>query len=159
MQPKEKRTPRSFLLPVFIEPSQRASNALSGAAIHQSNFFLLKRFGGESVVVEIEAASQSPTAIQNERTDDCARGVALLFENLGHRTEALVERLAGKILHTILKRISAGQNGGVRRPGKRHLGDGALEDNAIACQAIQSRGLNVWSRRSSQDDRRGRCRW
>ena len=143
MQPEEKRPPRRILPPVFVEPPQRASNALSGAAIHQSDFFLLKRFGGEGVVVEIKAASQPPTAVQNERTDHCASGVALLFEQLSHRTKALIERLARKILHTVLKRIRTGQNGGVRRPGKRHLGDSTIEDNTIASQAIKNGSLNA----------------
>jgi hypothetical protein len=31
----------------------------------------------------------------------------------------------------------------MRRPGEWHLGDGALEDNAIASQGVQGWGLHV----------------
>ena len=119
---------------VTLSPALRSTRPIS---------FCLKRFGGESVVIEIKAASQSPTAVQNKRTDHCACDVALLFEHLRHRTEPLIEGLPGKILHAILKRIGAGQDGGVRRPCKGHLGDGSVEDNAIASQAVHDRGLNV----------------
>src|SRR6266851_9293823 len=109
MQPKEERPSRSLPHPVFIKPSQRTSHALPCFAVDQSDVFLLKCLRGEGVVVKIETTCQSPIAIQDERADDCAGGVALLLENLGHRAEALIERLPGKVLHSILERIGAGQ--------------------------------------------------
>ena len=118
-------------------------DALAGPAIHQANVFLPKCFSREGVVVEIEAARQPPAAVQHERAYDRAGGIALLLENLGHRTEARVERLPGKILHAILKGISTRQDRGMRRPGQRHLRDGALEDNAVARQGVEGRGLHI----------------
>ena len=72
-----------------------------------------------------------------------ARSVSLLLEDLGDRAKTLVERLPGKILYPILKRIGSGQDELRVRPGQRHLRDGELENGAVAGQTVQSWGLNI----------------
>ena len=97
----------------FLKPCDRMRNALSRPAVNQPDIFLHERLGGKSVVVEIEAASQSPTTIQNEGTDYGPSGVTVLFEYLCDGAELLRERLPPEVLNTILEGIHTSQNGGV----------------------------------------------
>src|SRR5690242_3365553 len=87
MQPEEKRPPRRLVQPFLVEPIQRMGDTLASFAIDQSDILLLEGLGGEGVIVGIEAARQSPTAVQNEGTNYCTGGVALLFERLSDRAE------------------------------------------------------------------------
>src|SRR5438105_5140696 len=143
MQPEEERRVRGLTQPVFIEPLKGMSNAVTRFASYKPNVFLLKYFGGKRVVVKIEAACQSPTAIQDKRANHRGRGIALLLEHLSDRLEALIERLPGEILYAILKWVGAGQDGCMRRPSERHLRDGMLEDNPVASQGVQCWRLDV----------------
>src|SRR6266567_2705416 len=97
----------------FLNPCDRTRNALSRPAINQPDIFLHESFRRKSVVVEIEAASQTPTAVQDKRTDHCPSGVTVLFEYLCDGAELLRERLPPEVLNTILEGIHTSQNGGV----------------------------------------------
>lgn len=79
MQPEEKWAPRSFL-----QPRQRSRDTLAGLAVYESNVFLLKCLSRKGVIVKIETAGQPPTAVQNKRAHHRARGITLLFEDLGN---------------------------------------------------------------------------
>src|SRR5258708_1920479 len=113
MQPKEEWATRCFL-----QPYDRMGDTLFGAAVHQANIFFLEGLGGKGVVVEIETASQAPTAVEHECAHYGSSGVSGLFERLCYGTKLRGQRLAGKVLDSILKWISAGQNHGVRRPSQ-----------------------------------------
>jgi hypothetical protein len=52
------------------------------------------------------------------------------------------ERLPGEILYAVLKRISAGQDYRMGRPGQRNLRNGALKDNAVASQRVEGWSLD-----------------
>jgi len=132
MEPEE-----NGLGPMVLEPLDGAINALTGAAVHQSGVFCGEGFGGKSVVIEIETAGETPGAIKDESADHGAGRVAMLPEGLRHGAEVGIERLSGEILHTVLERIGAGKNDGVRWPGERYLGDGAIEPDAIEGQGVQ----------------------
>src|SRR5215472_8448791 len=102
-------------------------HAFSSLAIHQAKSLRLKRDGGESIVVKIKAARQSPATIEHERAHHCAGSVVVLLKRLRDRAKTRIERLAGKILHSILKGISASQNDGMGRPRERDLRVGMFE--------------------------------
>src|SRR5437763_10531055 len=51
------------------------------------------------------------------------------------------ERLAGEILHPVVKRIGAGHDGGVRRRGQRNLSKGVLIKQTVAGERIESGSL------------------
>src|SRR6266699_5587438 len=80
VQPKEKRTLR-----IFLQPDQRMGDTFSRLAIDQAEVPVLKLLRRECVIVKIESARQSPTAVKHKRTDHGARPVAILFEGLSHR--------------------------------------------------------------------------
>src|ERR1700722_3228009 len=129
MQPEKKRTPRRLL-----QPGDGMRNAFGGATIDEAGFFLLEGFGGERVIVKIETARQTPTAIENEGTDNRSCAVARFLEGLGHGTKLRRQWLPRKILDAILKGIRAGEDHGMRGPGQRNLGNCALKNHAIVCQ-------------------------
>jgi hypothetical protein len=52
------------------------------------------------------------------------------------------ERLPGEILDAILKRVSAGQDHRVGRPGQWNLRDGALKDYAVVSQRVEGWSLD-----------------
>ena len=91
----------------------------------------------ECIVIEIKSACEPPTAVKYERTHHRGRGVSLLLEDLSNGSKSRIQRLSGKILYSVLKRISAGQNHCMRWPSKWNLRNGALEDDAVAGQGIQ----------------------
>src|SRR5207249_11366054 len=112
-------------------------HALLCTAIYQSKIAFDEGFWRERIVIELKAASESPTAVKYERTHHGGSRVAMLLENLRDRDKLRIQRLSGKIPHSILKRISAGQNHCMRWPRKWNLRNGALEDDAVAGQGIQ----------------------
>src|ERR1700674_240884 len=103
VKPEEKRTARSF-----IEPRDSMGHAFFRFSVHQAQFPMLKSLGGESVIVKIEAARQSPTAVKDKGTHHRPGGVTLLFEGLRNRAESRVQGLASEVLHAVLERIHAG---------------------------------------------------
>src|SRR6266404_8403438 len=116
--------------------------ALPGATVHQSGIFFLEGFRRERIIIKIKAAGQPPTPIENEGADHGSGGVTRLLEGLRHGAKLLRQRLAGEILHAILKGVSAGQDHRVRRPGKWDLRDCALKHHTIMSQSIEGWGLD-----------------
>src|SRR5258708_31132573 len=55
MKPKEKRSRL-----IFLQPRERAINALSGSPVHQSDIASNEGLRGKRVVVKIETSRQSP---------------------------------------------------------------------------------------------------
>src|SRR5208283_3389430 len=108
MQPQKKRSPRSF-----VQPRDGMRYALPGGAIDQAGFFFLESPGRKRIIIKIEAAGQSPTAVEHERTDHGSGGVACLLESLGHGAKLLCQRLSGEILDAVLKRIGTSQDHGM----------------------------------------------
>src|SRR5439155_26136119 len=106
---------------ILLQPAQSPSDALSGATLNQPQVAVLELIGSERIVVKVESAGQPPTAVKHKSAYHGSCAVSMLFECLGNRTEPRIERLSGKILHPILKRIRSSQNHGVRWPGQRHL--------------------------------------
>ena len=122
MQPQEKRAMRRFL-----QPMQGMTDTLSSPAVHESKVLVLKGGGGKGVVVVVETAGQAPTAVEHEGTYYCSGRVTSLLESLCQRAKLRRERVAGEVLHTVLKRIRSRQNGRVRRPGQRDLRERSLK--------------------------------
>src|SRR5208337_2521508 len=108
MQPEKKRSPRSFL-----QPCDGIGYALPGGTVDQAGFFFLEGLGRKRIIIKIEAAGQSPTSVEHERTDHGSGGVACLLESLGHGAKLLCQRLSGEILDAVLKRIGTGQDHGM----------------------------------------------
>src|SRR5208283_2343739 len=96
----------------------------------------------ECVIIKVEAARQPPTPVEHEGADHGAGGIPRLLECLGDRAKLRTERLPGEILYAVLKRISAGQDHGMRRPGQRNLRDGALKHNTVVSQRIEGWSLD-----------------
>src|SRR5450432_29471 len=127
MEPEEKGVRLTLL-----QPRERAINALSRSPVHQPNIAANEGFWRKRIIIKIEASSQSPTPVEHESADHRARRIAVLFESLGDRPKSRIERLAGKILHSVLERIHAGENGRMGRPRQWNLRNGTLEHDAIA---------------------------
>ena len=137
MQPEKKRASRSFL-----QPRDGVRYALPGATVHQTGIFLLEGFRRKCIIVKVEATCQSPTTVENERADHRSGGVTRLLKGLGDRAKLLCQRLPGEILHAVLKRISAGQNHRMRRPGQGNLRDCPLKHDTVMRQRIEGRRLD-----------------
>ncbi len=74
MEPEEERSPR-----ILLQPRQGVIHAFSRTAIHQPQVAVHEGPGREYVVVEIKAASQSPTSVQDEGAHHRARVIAMLL--------------------------------------------------------------------------------
>src|SRR5208282_4663924 len=119
MQPEKERTARSFL-----QPRDGMRYTLCGASVDQADILLGEGFRRKRIIVEVEAAPEAPTPVENKGADHGPGGVTRLLKGLGNGAKLLCQGLPGEVLHAILKRISAGQDHGVRRPGKWNLRDG-----------------------------------
>src|SRR5208282_6872732 len=84
-----------------------------------------------------EAAPEAPTPVENKGADHGPGGVTRLLKGLGNGAKLLCQGLPGEVLHAILKRISAGQDHGVRRPGKWNLRDGPLKHDSVVRQRVE----------------------
>src|SRR5580700_2012486 len=133
---------REFIERNIVQPQDSVRHTLTGGTFYKADLFCRKGFRGEGIVVGIEAAGESPTAVENESADDGSGGVACLLEGLSDGAKLRRQRLPGEILHAVLKWISAGQDSGVRRPGKRDLRDGALENQSVARERIKGGSLD-----------------
>src|SRR5271169_3997627 len=137
MQPEKKRTARSFL-----QPRDGMRYALPGATVYQADILLGEGFRRKRIIVEVEAAPQAPTPVENKGADHGPGGVTRLLKSLGHGAKLLRQRLPGEILHAVLKGVSAGQDHSVRRPGKWNLRDGSLKHNPVVSQRIEGWSLD-----------------
>src|SRR4029077_17399054 len=126
MQPEEKRASRSFL-----QPGDGRRYARAGAPVDNTCIFLLEGSPAEGIIVKVEAARQPPTPVENEGADHSSGGVTRVLEGLRHETKFLCQRLPGEVLHAVLKRISAGQDDRMRRPGKWDLRDCPLKHDPV----------------------------
>src|SRR5215469_16008144 len=70
MKPKEKG-----MIGGVPEPGDGAVDTLSRFAIDQADVFLFESLGGKCVIIKIEAAGQSPTAVQHKGTDNRSCGI------------------------------------------------------------------------------------
>src|SRR5581483_1702536 len=138
MQP-EKKWPAWCLL----HPADCVRNTVRCLAVHQADIFLLESFRLEGVIIKVEAPRQSPTARQHERADHSASCISMLFECLRDGAKLRRQRLSREILYAILKRIRAGQDSRVGRPGQRHLRECPFENHPFAAQGIQNRRLHL----------------
>ncbi len=137
MQPKEKRTSRSFL-----QPCDGMGHTLPGATVHQTDIFFLEGLRRKRVIVKVEAARQPPTPVEHESAYNGSGCVTRLPEGLGDGTKLLRQRLPGEILHAVLKGISAGQDDRMGRPCKWDLRDCSLKHNTLVGQRIKRRSLD-----------------
>ena len=64
MQPEKKRASRSSL-----QPCDGMGYALPGGTVDQADIFFLECPGRKRIIIKIEAARQSPTAVEHEGTD------------------------------------------------------------------------------------------
>src|SRR5712692_5458844 len=102
MQPKKK-----WAASRSLQPRNSVRDAFPRPPVHQSNVFLHESFSGKRIVVEVEAPSQPPTAVQDECADHSSGGIALLLESLCDGAELWRKWLAGEVLDSILKGICA----------------------------------------------------
>jgi hypothetical protein len=116
--------------------------ALPGAAVHQTDILLFEGRRRKRIIVKIEATRQAPTAVEHQGADHGSGGVACLFECLSHRSKLWSERLPGEILHAILKRVSAGQDYRMGRPGQWNLRNGARKHYAVMSQRVEGWSLD-----------------
>src|SRR5438552_11625993 len=142
VQPEKKRTGTTSL-PAFGQPAKRTSDAGLGFAINQSWVLLQKGLGGECIIVKIEAARQATHSIQHIRAHDRAGRIPIFLESLRDRAELRIERLSSEILNYVLKRISAGEDCGVRRPRQRHLRNCAVKDYSVMRERVESWSLTI----------------
>src|SRR5215472_8978152 len=77
MKPKEKG-----MVGGVSKPSDGAVDTFSRFAIDQADVFLFESLGGKCVIIKIEAAGQSPTAIQHKGTDNRSCGITGPLERL-----------------------------------------------------------------------------
>jgi hypothetical protein len=111
-------------------------HALSGTAIDQTDVFLLESLRRKGIIVKIEAAGQPPAPVEHERAHHGSGRIACLLESLGHGAKFVGQRLPGEVLHAVLKRVGAGQDHRMRRPGQGNLRDRALKHHAVQSQPI-----------------------
>src|SRR5215471_4446957 len=121
VQPEEE-----WPLRMFLQPCKPPIDAFTCATFYESEIAVGECFWGERIIIEIESACQSPTSVEHERADDRSGCVSVLLKCLRDGAELLVEGRTREILHSVLKRISASQDYGVRGPRQRNLRDGSL---------------------------------
>ena len=98
------------------------------------------------VVVEIEAAIQARgqgLAVEDDRADESGGVIAVLLQQLGQRRMRRRQR-HGKIGDAMRAGQQAGQDAGVRSVGDRAGCERLGEANAVFCQSIERRRLNVF---------------
>src|SRR5437667_10877235 len=71
----------------FLQPCDGMHHTLFCTPVHQADVFLLKGLGGKTIVIEIETAAQTPTAVKHERTHHGPGSITRMFECLRYRTK------------------------------------------------------------------------
>ena len=126
-------------------PCFRVLHYIRAAAFHPAptRFCLGLR---RKVVIEIEAAIQTRgecVAVQNDCPDE-GRGVIALRLQQGCQSRMRRRQRHGKIGDAMTAGQQAGQDAGVRSVGDRTRREGMGETNAVFCQSIERRRLNVF---------------
>src|SRR3954470_10562487 len=122
VHPQEKRLTTSS-----AQPLQSLVNARTRLPLHQPRIIFKEAAAFEDVVIKIKASVQPPAAVQNIRAHDPGRVISLRLKRLGNTANLWLERLACKVLDTIVEWKSSGEQAGVARQSERDLGVGLLE--------------------------------
>src|SRR5437773_1298761 len=131
MARRKAATSRRFNDQRYMHRSVIDKKAMFALAMFAERFSVIAHSDDQSVIVKIEAARQAPHSIQHIRAHDRAGRIPIFLESLRDRAELRIERLSSEILNSVLKRISAGEDCGVRRPRQRHLRNCAVKDCSI----------------------------
>src|ERR1051325_154031 len=91
-----------------------------------------------SVKSSIKSGRGRTLGIEHLGSDKCRRSVAALVQQVGKIRHARGQRTP-QVAQMIELRISASEDGGVRRRSERHLGIRPREDDAVASYSVQIR--------------------
>src|SRR5258706_512046 len=81
----------------------------------------------------VQASLQPPAAVQNVGTYDRGSFISLRLKCLRHAANLRPERLPGKVLHSVVKRIGPSEQAGMARQGQWDLGISMLKQHARPC--------------------------